>query len=272
MIGDSTADEDPWDFGTSSQYPVLSYAGLDTAFQFAMQQPLPDFGSGAVQNKTARMGVDIQSFQVPAASRAIAYTATGLPPGVSFDADGTGACSAQRTICGAPTRAGTFAVTIWALADDLGARRAALRFTITVASDPTTLAVTLAPTSIALAEGASSTYTVVLDTQPGRGVAVTVTVASDNADVTADTSAAPGVQTALTFDASNWNTARVVTATAADDAGGSDETATLVHTVSAVYGTSTKDPVRHRPGRRADRHGLRRRRRRPDRDPLPRPA
>ena len=247
VIGDSTADEDPWDFGTSSQYPVLSYAGLDTAFQFAMQGQLPDFGSGTVQDRTVGAGADIQTFQVPAASRAITYTATGLPPGLSFDADGTGACAAARTICGTPIWPGTFAVALWALADDLGARRAVLRFTITVTPAVAAQAVTLRTTTraatldsptILLDEGASSTYTVVLASQPSANV--TVTVASDNTDVTADTSAAAGVQTTLTFSSTNWNTPQTVVVTTAEDASGSDETATLTHTVSGGgYGSAT---------------------------------
>ena len=37
VVGDGTADEDPWNFGTSSQYPVLSYGSLSAAQQFAWQ-------------------------------------------------------------------------------------------------------------------------------------------------------------------------------------------------------------------------------------------
>ena len=245
--GDTAANEDPWNFGASNQYPVLSYAGLDSAFQFAMQGQLPDFGSGTVQDRTVGAGADIQAFQVPAASRAIDYAATGLPPGLSLDADGTGACAAARTICGAPTWSGTFDVTLWALADDLGARRAALRFTITVTPAVAAQAVTLGTTTraatldsptILVDEGASSTYTVVLASQPSANV--TVTVASDNTDVTADTSATPGVQTTLTFSSTNWSTAQTVVVTVAEDAGSVDETATLTLTASGGgYGSAT---------------------------------
>ena len=35
--GDGTADEHPWTFGASDQYPVLKYAGMDTTAQFATQ-------------------------------------------------------------------------------------------------------------------------------------------------------------------------------------------------------------------------------------------
>ena len=89
------------------------------------------------------------------------------------------------------------------------------------------------PATLSVNEGASATYTVVLAREPSANV--TVTVASDNADLTADTSTASGTQTRLTFTTNNWNTAQTVTATAAGDSGDSgsaDETATLSHTAS----------------------------------------
>ena len=154
---------------------MLSYAGLDTAFQFAIQRA-PSFGGGSVPAQTARAGTDIR-FQVPAASHgagAVVYSVEGLPPGIAFDADGTGACSAARTICGRATLVGESAVTVWAT-DAVGAKRTALNFTITVtAADPpiaaahavtlgaTTRAATLDPPTIVVDEGAASTYTVVL--------------------------------------------------------------------------------------------------------------
>ena len=46
------------------------------------------------------------------------YSVSGLPPGLSFDATGTGACGTARTICGTPTRDGAFTVT--AAAHDAG--------------------------------------------------------------------------------------------------------------------------------------------------------
>ena len=59
-----------------------------------------------------------------------------------------------------------------------------------------------------------------------------MTVASDNTDVTADTSTTTGIQTTLAFSTTSWNTARTVTVAAAGDAGSADETATLSHTAT----------------------------------------
>ena len=102
-----------------------------------------------------------------------------------------------------------------------------------------TAAIVTDPANLAVNEGASATYTVVLATQPSGNV--TVTVASDNTDVTADTSTASGTQTTLTFGTTSWNTARTVTVAAAGDAGSGDETATLTHTASGGgYGSVTR--------------------------------
>ena len=44
--GNGTADEHPWTFGASNQYPVLKYAGMDTTAQFAAQPPIPAMPQG----------------------------------------------------------------------------------------------------------------------------------------------------------------------------------------------------------------------------------
>ncbi|MBF2755452.1 MAG: hypothetical protein ISN29_09385 [Gammaproteobacteria bacterium AqS3] len=86
---------------------------------------------------------------------------------------------------------------------------------------------TATPTTLALAEGADGTFTVRPQSDPGGSLTVNVT--SDNADVTVDTDAvAAGSQTSLTFDSSNWTTARTVSVTAGHDADRSNDTANVV--------------------------------------------
>ena len=93
----------------------------------------------------------------------------------------------------------------------------------------------VSPTSLTVAEGATATYTVRLNTAPTG--AVTVTVGGATAKATADTdTGTTGDQTTLSFDATNWNTAQMVTVTGAEDADGADETVGLTH---AVTGTGT---------------------------------
>ena len=76
--------------------------------------------------------------------------------------------------------------------------------------------------------GASRTYTVVLTTQPSG--TVTVALSSDDAGLAFDTvGGTPGDQTSLTFDATNWNAARMVSVRAVADGDAATEEATLLH-------------------------------------------
>ena len=101
----------------------------------------------------------------------------------------------------------------------------------------------VSPTSLTVAEAATATYTVRLNTAPTG--AVTVTVGGATAKVTADTDTdVTGNQTTLSFDATNWNTAQTVTVTAVADDDGADETATLTNTASGAgaYNSLTTTP------------------------------
>ena len=91
--------------------------------------------------------------------------------------------------------------------------------TLTIADDDD-IGVVVSPGALTLAEGATGTYTVALASEPTGSV--TVTVSSDNEDVTAG---GP-----LTFTASVWSTAQTVTVAAAQDANATDDTATLTNT------------------------------------------
>ncbi len=86
------------------------------------------------------------------------------------------------------------------------------------------------PTALTVEEGKSTSYTVVLATQP----AVTVTVAitgHGNTDVTLD-------KTSLTFTTANWRNPQDVTVSAGHDGDGADDTVTLTHKASGGdYGT-----------------------------------
>ena len=105
------------------------------------------------------------------------------------------------------------------------------------------IGVSVSETALTVAEGASATYTVVLDGQPASDVVIEVT--SNNSDVTLDTdAAASGNQHRLTFTTANWNTAQTVTVAAADDADAVNDTASIAHAVVAAdsadeYDTAT---------------------------------
>ncbi len=88
------------------------------------------------------------------------------------------------------------------------------------APDP---ALSVSATALRLAEGGSAAYTVALATRPDDNV--TVTIASDNADVTTSPET-------LSFTTANWSTAQRVTVSAASDGDTANDTATLTHTAS----------------------------------------
>ena len=113
--------------------------------------------------------------------------------------------------------------------------------------------VTVSPTSLTINEEGEGMYTVELDTQPvGGSVTVTINDPTDNTDVTASPSS-------LRFTSSNWDTAREVTVSAADDADSSDDTATVTHTVSgADYGERGGLRLGYRRRRVGDGRGRRR--------------
>ena len=92
--------------------------------------------------------------------------------------------------------------------------------------DDDTAALILAPTSLTVIEGASSTYTVKLATAPTGEVTVTIGGFSGT-DLTLD-------DTSLTFTTSNWKNAQTVTVSAGHDADKTSDSATL--TLSASGG------------------------------------
>ena len=89
--------------------------------------------------------------------------------------------------------------------------------------------ITVTPTRLAVDENGSRNYTVVLDSQPSGDVTLTATV-SGAGDVTVSPET-------LTFTATDWQTPKPVTVSAADDADSADGQATVTHAVSgADYG------------------------------------
>ena len=88
--------------------------------------------------------------------------------------------------------------------------------------------VSILPEELAIAEGGSDSYRVVLTSQPAHDVTVTISYSGDQ-DVSID-------DQELTFTGSDWETAQAVTVSAAQDDDARDDTATLSHTVSSTDG------------------------------------
>ena len=85
--------------------------------------------------------------------------------------------------------------------------------------------VAVTPTALTVDEGGSTAYTVVLESEPTDSVRVSVSRTGDR-DVTVGS-------TSLTFTASNWETAQMVTVSAGEDGDAANGTATIVHGVSS---------------------------------------
>ncbi len=84
-------------------------------------------------------------------------------------------------------------------------------------SENDTAGLTVSPTDLTVSEGGSETFKVSLATQPSASVTVTLAQPSDT-DVRVDTdSATSGDQTKLSFTTENWNEARTVSVSAAED-------------------------------------------------------
>ena len=115
-----------------------------------------------------------------------------------------------------------------------GAVSSAGNVTVTV-TDNDTAGVTVTPTAVTVAEGATGTYTVQLNTRPSGSVTVT------------PASSAVGVATvsgALTFTTGTWGTAQTVTVSGVDNAvAGADGTATVTHAVTGYGSVSTASSV-----------------------------
>ena len=106
--------------------------------------------------------------------------------------------------------------------------------TVTVTDDDTA-GVTVSASSVTVAEGASATYTVVLDAQPASNVVISVTKTGSN-----DVTVSPAT---LTFSSSNWDTAQTVTVAAAQDADAVNDPASIAHAVDAARSANEFDPV-----------------------------
>ena len=164
------------------------------------------------------------------------------------------AISSNNTDVTASSSSLTFTTTDWATAqrvtfraaedDDAGNETATVTHTVsgygTVSTAPEvsvtvrdndTRGVTVTPRRLTISEGGSGTYNVVLDTEPSGSV--TVAASSNNEKVAVSPAS-------LTFTATDWDTAREVTVSAAQDNDQTGDTALVTHMVSgADYTTVT---------------------------------
>ena len=98
----------------------------------------------------------------------------------------------------------------------------------------TVAGVSVSPTDVTVAEGASAAYTVVLDAQPSGNVVITVSSGNTDVTVSSDT---------LTFTSSNWDTAQTVRVSASQDDDAGNDAAAISHAVDASRSADEYDRV-----------------------------
>ena len=164
----ATGGDDPWDFGTGTDYPTLN------AFD-----KKPTFGQAAINNQSYTENTDVGTVNLPAASGgngALTYTLTpDLPAGLTFDA-------AARTITGTPTAPKESAEYTYTVADADG-DKVSLTFTIEVAAVPVQTLVEEGATTLVSKSAGETTVTITLG-QTSRSIAVSTDAASADAQVT----------------------------------------------------------------------------------------
>ena len=158
-----------------------------------------------------------------AASTATADVDYTMPVGV-FIAGGQTSATATLTVTDDDIDETDETVVISALFD-LGTAFLEHSVTLTITDDDTAAVTVTAASPIAVDEGATATYTVVLGSQPTADV--TITPASS------DTGAVSVSPASVTFTAATWNTAATFTVTGVADSDTNDETAAVSHAVTS---------------------------------------
>ena len=247
LDGDGRAD-DPWNFGTDSQYPVLKRAGPGVAEQRAQLPTLPTLEPATYSVSTAATAVEGENAALTitlgeaAPTGGVAFTVTASYPASGATADDLGAITSPVNVreglssleIAVPTVEDTydeddeaFTVTVATVSSDwtpagVGQDTA----TVTIKDDDTAGMSVNAASPLAVAEGGSATYTVVLDSQPTEDVTVS---ASSN-----DAGAATVAPASHTFTPSGWNTPLTFTVSGVADDDTNDETVDISHSVTSA--------------------------------------
>ncbi len=233
----AATDADITDDPATISYAVSGY-GTVTAATLALviddtNDQAPDFGTAAIEPLTYTARAPIPVLTLPAAAGGdgdLAYTLSGpLPGGLRYNA-------ATRTVSGIPTATTdmvTLRYTVMDADDNVADHDAdTLTFAMTIAD--AVAGVTLGRAALTVYGGESTTYTVVLATEPTGDVTVTPSV-PDGSRVT--------VSGGLIFTTANWSTEQAVTVAAGARLDFDDTTVTVSHTVSGYGSIANADDV-----------------------------
>ena len=273
-VDGANGNDDPWDFGYDSQYPVLQYGSLDVLKQ----------GRDTILLSTAALDVDeddatgaaytIRLGGPPQAGTTVTVTITitgaGTSTAVTLDGPDDGATfSASETLTFTDANYGTAQTVTVKAADDGNLLDESLTLTHTATGAGTgfagvTAALPLAVSdddkgSIVLAQSGTPittlgvteqdtvntvTYDVTLNPAPLANVTVTITVPSTPTDYTDaveinKTGGTFGSSQTLTFTPMNYNTAQTITVRAPDDTDHTGERFTLTHAAANATATAS---------------------------------
>ncbi len=261
-VDGETGNDDPWDFGYDSQYPVLKYGGLDLLKQgrdtIVLSTDELDADEGADTTYTVRLG--------GRPTAAVIVTVTS-PTGddVTIDGPDSGAGFSEseevsfsttnwnqpqtvtvRVASDTDLADGTATLTHTAAGAGSGFAGVTASLAVTVTDDDTG-SILLTQNSMAITaltvdeEGSNVTYDVALSHRPTAAVTVTATTTGLLIDGP-DAGAVFSTSETIAFTTSNWSTAQTVTIEApGNDANAMDETATLAHTATGGgYGSVSK--------------------------------
>ena len=150
-VDGNVGNDDPWDFGTNAQYPILKFGGMDASAQRAIL-PTPS----STDSTLSGLRVSGWTLTPPFASGTAAY-ATTLPAGSS---------AGSATIGATPNDAANASVSISAVigagaAVTSDADTVAAGYQVALGSPTTTVTIT-----VAAADGSRTTYTVTITVPP----------------------------------------------------------------------------------------------------------
>ena len=236
--GDGSAD-DPWDFGTSSDYPKLKGVGpaADQMQRRAATYSISAAAS-AVEGQSATLTVTL-SEAAPAGGVRFAVTA-GYGTGTTATSSDVGAIASPVTVAEGDTAIEvlvptaddaldesdeTFTVTVAALSAGWSpSADGADTATVTITDNDTAGVTVAAANPVSVDEGATATYTVVLDAVPSESVTITAR--------SSDTDAVTVSLASRIFTAANWNVPAVFTVTAVADDDAEDESVAISHRIT----------------------------------------
>ena len=251
LDGDGNKD-DPWNFGTSQDYPTLKTSGQ--AGQTGQEQTTyyVDYVAAPVVVAEGQSAVLTVTLSEPAPAGGVEITATpGYSGSATASSDDVGSIVSPATVAEGDTTLEIAIPTIDDKVDEndetftvviasntagwvkLGADLATAMVSIT---DDDTAGVTVtADSPFSVAEAGTNTYTVVLDSQPTADVTVTPTSSDDGAVTVAPAS--------YTFTPGKWDTAATFTVSGVADDDSVDESVSISHRASSQDGKYNSIPV-----------------------------